>query len=83
MGVDHVACGPDTLYGDHLGMYKYWFAHRLGHFKREGKKASQPFPVTPGTVDPGYVVGLENPQISTTSPDGWSTTVSATARSGK
>ena len=61
MGIDHVGCGPDTLYGDHQGLYKYWFARRLGHHSRPGRGAEEPFPVPEGKVDPGYVRGMENP----------------------
>ena len=63
MGIDHVGCGPDTLYGDHQGLYKYWFARRLGHYARPrptGAEAARR-PVPAGVKDPGYVVGLENP----------------------
>jgi len=61
MGIDHVGCGPDTLYGDHQGFYKYWFTRRLGHHIRLGSEGEEPFPVLEGEVDPGYVRGLENP----------------------
>jgi membrane dipeptidase len=61
MGVDHVGVGPDTLYGDHQGLYKYWFARRLGHHRRPGREAEAPWPIPPGVEDPGYVRGLENP----------------------
>jgi membrane dipeptidase len=61
MGVDHVGVGPDTLYGDHQGLYKYWFARRLGHHGRPGREAEAPWPIPPGVEDPGYVRGLENP----------------------
>jgi len=61
MGIDHVGCGPDTLYGDHQGLYKYWFSRPLGHHTRPGQRQETPWPVPPGTEDPGYVEGLENP----------------------
>ena len=61
MGVDHVGCGPDTLYGDHQGLYKYWFARRLGHHRRPEGRLGTSLPVPPGVEDPGYVKGLENP----------------------
>ena len=59
MGVDHVGCGPDTLYGDHQALYGVWFPRRLGHYPRGVRE--EPFPVPPGVEDPGYVKGLENP----------------------
>lgn len=61
MGIDHVGCGPDTLYGDHQGLYKYWFARRLGKQTRPGRPVEQPFPVPQKLEAPGYVRGLENP----------------------
>ncbi|MFB0557607.1 MAG: dipeptidase [Candidatus Bathyarchaeia archaeon] len=61
MGIDNVGCGPDTLYGDHQGLYKYWFARRLGHHRRPGREADATWPIPPGIEDPGYVKGLENP----------------------
>lgn len=61
MGIDHVGCGPDTLYGDHQGLYKYWFARRLGKHTRPGRAREEPYPIPQGVEDPGYVRGLENP----------------------
>jgi membrane dipeptidase len=61
MGIDHVGCGPDTLYGAHQELYKVWFPLRKGHYRRPGAEAEKPFPVPEGVVDPGYVKGLENP----------------------
>jgi membrane dipeptidase len=61
MGIDCVGCGPDTLYGNHQGLYKYWFARRLGKHNRPGREQEEAFPIPPGMEDPGYVRGLENP----------------------
>ena len=61
MGIDHVSCGPDTLYGNHQGLYKYWDVHALGHHVRPGRKAVATKPLPAGVQDPGYVMGLENP----------------------
>jgi membrane dipeptidase len=74
IGIDHVACGPDTMYGDQQALYKYWFPHPLGHYNRPGKtktpsvrpSVSDPNPthltkLPDGIDDPGYVKGLENP----------------------
>lgn len=61
VGVDHVGCGPDTLYGEHQGLYKYWFARRLGHYARPGRPSAARRAVPQGVEDPGYVKGLENP----------------------
>ena len=51
VGIDHVAFGPDTLYGDHVGLHRH-FASQLS---TKGTPARQEFP----EVD--YVQGLENP----------------------
>lgn len=51
VGIDHVAFGPDTLYGDHVGLH-HAFA---GNLSTKGTQASREFP----EVD--YVEGLENP----------------------
>jgi membrane dipeptidase len=61
MGIDNVACGPDTLYGNHQGLYVHWFARPQGNYDRPGKNKEDPYPMTPGVADPGYVRGLENP----------------------
>lgn len=61
MGIDHVGCGPDTLYGEHQGLYKCWDSHVLGHYPRPGSKTPARKQKPPGLEDPGYVKGLENP----------------------
>jgi len=59
MGIDHVGCGPDTLYGDHVGFYRLednrLMSAGLGHYSRSGKTGEPP-------VDqlPDYVRGMEN-----------------------
>jgi len=61
MGINHVGCGPDTLYGAHQELYKVWFPRKKGHYAREGRAPEKSWPVPEGVVDPGYVKGLENP----------------------
>ncbi|MBD3172714.1 diguanylate cyclase [Candidatus Bathyarchaeota archaeon] len=61
MGIDHVGCGPDTLYGAHQELYKVWFPRRMGHYNREESGGVKPYPVPSEIEDPGYVRGLENP----------------------
>ena len=51
VGIEHVAFGPDTLYGDHVGLHRV-FGHLLGIGRAHG---AQPFE----RVE--YVDGLENP----------------------
>lgn len=51
VGIDHVAFGPDTLFGDHVALHRVFAEHlsiRVVH-------GSVPFPEVP------YVAGLENP----------------------
>jgi membrane dipeptidase len=50
VGIDHVAFGPDTLYGDHVQLHKI-FAHLLSLAALRG----------PDFEPVGYVDGLENP----------------------
>lgn len=51
VGLDHVAFGPDTLYGDHVGLHRH-FAAQLS---TGGVQAPMEFPQVE------YVQGLENP----------------------
>ncbi len=51
VGIEHVAFGPDTLYGDHVGLHRV-FAHLLG--------LGRP-PRGPSFEPVEYVDGLENP----------------------
>jgi len=65
MGIDHVGCGPDTMYGDHQGLYHAMGERRrregFGHFIRPTKPPRpRRFEFDPSD-DPGYVRGLENP----------------------
>lgn len=61
MGIDHVGCGPDTLYGAHQELYKVWFPRRLGHYPRKGRESVKTYSIPEDVSDPGYVRGLENP----------------------
>ncbi|MDT0608003.1 dipeptidase [Croceitalea rosinachiae] len=55
VGIDHVTLGPDTLYGDHVGLHKaYTAALSLKASKGTGKPGMEYEPVE-------YVDGLENP----------------------
>jgi membrane dipeptidase len=51
MGIEHVAFGPDTLYGDHVALHKT-FAANLGVHDAQTGPAYEEVP---------YVAGLENP----------------------
>jgi membrane dipeptidase len=61
MGIDHVAFGPDTLYGDHVALHKA-FAANLGL-----AQAHQGPPFTP--VE--YVAGIDNPTENFYNIVGW------------
>ncbi|MHA2004758.1 MAG: hypothetical protein ACW960_11710 [Candidatus Thorarchaeota archaeon] len=60
MGIDHVGCGPDTLYGDHVGLYKLYdevlSTAGMGHYSRPGT-----VPDLDESKLPDYVKGVENP----------------------
>jgi membrane dipeptidase len=60
MGIEHVAFGPDTLYGDHVGLHKL-FAANLGVHQAHG----------PQYEEVPYVAGLESPTENFTNIVGW------------
>jgi membrane dipeptidase len=60
VGIDHVAFGPDTLYGDHVQLHQT-FAHLLSLGAARG----------PGFEPVAYVDGLENPTENFTNICGW------------
>jgi len=51
VGIDHVAFGPDVLFGDHVGIHRF-FANALSISSTRGKQSFE-------EVD--YVEGIENP----------------------
>lgn len=59
LGVDHVALGPDTFFGDHIGMY--------------AATGSSPMPPPPGEppATSRYVAGVENPGEAHRHAAGW------------
>jgi membrane dipeptidase len=61
VGIDHVAFGPDTLYGDHVGLHRV-FSHLL---KLPAPSGAPSFP----RVE--YVDGLENPTENFDNICGW------------
>ena len=62
MGIDHVGLGPDTLFGDHVGLYRAWAERSaiagLGHYQHEERP---PPPSMDFERMVEYVKGLENP----------------------
>jgi membrane dipeptidase len=61
VGIEHVAFGPDTLYGDHVQLHRI-FAHLLGIARVNRGPAYEPV---------AYVDGLENPTENFTNICGW------------
>jgi membrane dipeptidase len=65
LGIDYVGCGPDTMYGDHLGLYRAMVrgsqSKGLGHTKRPGVGDEVLGISIDLTVVPDYVRGMENP----------------------
>jgi len=67
MGIDYVGCGPDTLYGDHAGLYRAGVERAktagLGHYTRPERGEKPRFLGIDMDLDalPEYVKGMENP----------------------
>lgn len=61
VGIDHVTFGPDTLFGDHVGLH-HAFASQLSISQSHGKKAFE---------EVEYVAGLENPGEAFPNIVGW------------
>jgi membrane dipeptidase len=59
LGVDHVALGPDTMFGDHLALYA-----------ATGASPMPPPPGEPDAVSP-FVAGMENPAESHRNAAAW------------
>ena len=59
MGIDHVGCGPDSLYGDHVGHYKAFHERNLingwGQYPQPGREPEREY----SSIE--YVKGMENP----------------------
>ena len=60
VGIDHVAFGPDTLYGDHVALHRV-FTHLLAIGATQG----------PSFEPVAYVDGLENPTENFPNICGW------------
>ena len=56
VGIDHVGFGPDTVYGDHVGLHGVYAARlSIAESRKARAAAADEFPTVP------YVEGLENP----------------------
>ncbi|MEZ4414776.1 MAG: membrane dipeptidase [Gemmatimonadota bacterium] len=60
VGIDHVAFGPDTLYGDHVGLHDVYAANLSIKESRSGREREAK-PAVPGFERVPWVEGLENP----------------------
>lgn len=58
VGIEHVAFGPDTLYGDHVGLHGVYAAALSIDASHAG---SEPSEALPGFERVQYVRGIENP----------------------
>ena len=61
VGIDHVAFGPDTLYGDHVGLHHVYAAALSIDASHEGGGSAKAGPVHEPVE---YVQGVENPTES-------------------
>jgi membrane dipeptidase len=69
IGIDYVGCGPDTNYGDHVGLYLTNLENSgrlgLGHYSRPGKGGEKKYLGIDMNVEQlkelKYVRGMENP----------------------
>jgi len=66
MGIDHVGCGPDTMYSDHIGLYRVMaIKGKTGGFGRYSRDQTAGDTVLGVKIDtaslPPYVQGMENP----------------------
>lgn len=69
IGIDHVGCGPDTLYSDHVGLYLSNLETSkklgLGHYSRPDRKEKARFLGIDMDIKAlkklKYVRGMENP----------------------
>jgi len=69
VGIDHVGCGPDSNYGDHVGLYLTNLEQHgrlgLGHYTRPGKGGESKYLGIDMNVEQlkklKYVRGMENP----------------------
>ena len=59
VGIDHVAFGPDTLYGDHVGLH-HVFAEALS-IDQSHQSRNQDYEAAPQFEEVEYVKGIENP----------------------
>jgi membrane dipeptidase len=60
VGIDHVGFGPDSLFGDHVGLH-HTYAANLSIREAHGGTAAEPGPKDMDYQEVEYVEGIENP----------------------
>jgi membrane dipeptidase len=73
LGIDHVGFGPDTLYGDHIELYKTGAKKNktrgMGYVKRKDEEGDEYLGISMKLDElPPYVKGMENPNESIKNP---------------
>ncbi len=76
LGIDHVGFGPDTLYGDHIGLYRAGAAKNkslgMGYVQRPDEEGDEFLGISMNLdALPEYVKGMENPNESIQNPIRW------------
>ncbi len=61
VGIEHVAFGPDTLYGDHVGLHHVYAAALSIDETHEGGEGGEGEQQSPEFEEVPYVKGIENP----------------------
>lgn len=61
VGIDHVSFGPDTVYGDHVGLHRVYAAALSIKESRAGRGVGQGQSANPPFEEVEYVQGIENP----------------------
>ena len=76
LGIDHVGFGPDTLYGDHIGLYQAGAVKNkslgMGYVQRPDEEGDEFLGISMNLdALPEYVKGMENPNESIQNPIRW------------
>jgi membrane dipeptidase len=76
LGINHIGFGPDTLYGDHINLYRTGAAKNktkgMGFVTRPEEKGDEFLGISMNLDElPEYVKGMENPNESIQNPIRW------------
>ncbi|MGI9625388.1 MAG: membrane dipeptidase, partial [Longimicrobiales bacterium] len=66
VGIDHVGFGPDTVYGDHVGLHDAYAAALSIAESRQSGAGNPATPSRPAHPKVPYVEGIENPTEGST-----------------